>query len=106
MKWIYLIIAGVFEITWAVMMKLSNGFSELIPSIITVTGDIASALFLSLALKGLSLGTSYAVWTGMGIIGTSVMGVLLFHEKMSVPQVICVIFIFAGIVGLKLLSKE
>lgn len=106
MKWIYLIIAGLFEITWAVAMKLSNGFSVLIPSVITVIGYIASALFLSFALKGLSLGTTYAIWTGMGIIGTSIMGVLLFHEKMSVPQVICVSFIVAGIVGLKFLSKE
>ena len=106
MKWIYLLIAGLLEITWAITMKMSNGFSVLVPSIITVVGYIASALFLSIALKGLPLGTAYAIWTGMGIVGTTVLGVLLFHEKLSLPQVICVILIVVGIVGLKLLSKE
>ena len=106
MKWIYLLIAGLLEITWAITMKMSNGFSVLVPSIITVIGYIASALFLSIALKGLPLGTAYAIWTGMGIVGTTVLGVLLFHEKLSLPQVICVILIVVGIVGLKLLSKE
>lgn len=106
MKWIYLLIAGLLEITWAITMKMSNGFSVLVPSIITVIGYIASALFLSIALKGLPLGTAYAIWTGMGIVGTTVLGVLLFHEKLSLAQVICVILIVVGIVGLKLLSKE
>ena len=106
MKWIYLLIAGLLEITWAITMKMSNGFSVLVPSIITVVGYIASAVFLSIALKGLPLGTAYAIWTGMGIVGTTVLGVLLFHEKLSLPQVICVILIVVGIVGLKLLSKE
>lgn len=106
MKWVYLILAGVLEITWAVAMKMSEGFTILIPSIITGVGYIASAVFLSLALKQLPLGTAYAIWTGMGIIGTAVLGVFLFHEKLSTPQVICVILIVIGIVGLKLLSKE
>ena len=106
MKWIYLLIAGAFEITWAITMKMSNGFSVLIPSIITVVGYIASAVFLSMALKGLPIGTAYAIWTGMGIVGTTILGVLLFNEKLSLPQVICVVLIVIGIVGLKLLSKE
>lgn len=106
MKWIYLLIAGVFEITWAITMKMSNGFSVLIPSIITIVGYLASAVFLSMALKGLPIGTAYAIWTGMGIVGTTILGVLLFNEKLSVPQVICVVLIIIGIVGLKLLSKE
>ena len=106
MKWIYLLIAGALEITWAITMKMSNGFSVLIPSIITVVGYIASAVFLSMALKGLPIGTAYAIWTGMGIVGTTILGVLLFNEKLSLPQVICVVLIVIGIVGLKLLSKE
>lgn len=106
MKWVYLFIAGLLEITWAITMKMFNGFSVLVPSIITVVGYIASAVFLSIALKGLPLGTAYAIWTGMGIVGTTVLGVLLFNEKLSLPQVICVILIVVGIVGLKLLSKE
>ena len=106
MQWILLALAGVFEVIWAVAMKYSNGFTVLIPSIITVAGYIASAVFLSMALKHISLGTAYAMWTGFGIIGTTILGVLLFEERLSVPQVICILLIAIGIVGLKLLSKE
>ena len=106
MKWIYLFIAGALEITWAVAMKMSDGFTQLLPSVITGVGYIASAIFLAIALKQLPLGTAYAIWTGMGIIGTSVLGVLLFHEKQSFPQVICVMLIVVGIAGLKLLAKD
>ena len=106
MRWIYLLIAGALEITWAVAMKMSNGFTVLVPSIITVIGYIASAVFLAIALKQLPLGTAYAMWTGMGIVGTTLLGVFLFHEKLSVPQVICVILIVVGIAGLKILAKD
>ena len=106
MKWFYLFIAGALEITWAITMKMSDGFTVLLPSIITGIGYIASAVFLSIALKQLPLGTAYAIWTGMGIVGTSVLGVLLFQEKLTVPQVICVILIVAGIAGLKILAKD
>ena len=101
-----LILAGVFEVTWACAMKYSNGFTVIIPTVITIIGYLASAVFLALALKRLPLGTAYAMWTGFGIIGTTFLGVLLFNEKLSVPQVGCVILIVIGIVGLKLLSKE
>lgn len=106
MQWIMLIFAGVFEVTWACAMKYSNGFTVLLPSVITVAGYLASAVFLALALKQLPLGTAYAMWTGFGIVGTSVLGILLFQEKLSVPQVLCIVMIVIGIVGLKLLSKE
>ena len=106
MKWIYLLIAGALEITWAVAMKMSNGFTVLIPSIIAGVGYIASAVFLAIALRKLPLGTAYAMWTGMGILGTTLLGVFLFHEKLSVPQVICVILIVIGIAGLKILAKD
>jgi quaternary ammonium compound-resistance protein SugE len=106
MKWINLILAGIFEITWAVAMNFSEGFSKIVPSIITAVGYIASAFFLSMALKELPLGTAYAMWTGAGIIGTTVLGVLLFHEQLTFPQVTCLILIVTGIVGLKLLGKE
>ena len=98
--------AGLFEVGWAIAMKYSNGFTVLLPSVITAIGYIASAIFLSLALRQLPLGTAYAMWTGMGIVGTSILGVFLFQEKLSVPQVICVILILVGIIGLKLLAKE
>ncbi len=106
MKWIYLFIAGTLEITWAVTMKMSNGFTLLIPSVISGIGYIASAIFLSIALKQLPLGTAYAMWTGMGIVGTTLLGIFLFHEKLTAPQVICVILIVVGIAGLKILAKE
>ena len=106
MKWLYLVLAGALEITWAVAMKKSNGFTVLIPSIITGVGYIASAVFLAIALKQLPLGTAYAMWTGMGIVGTTLLGIFLFNEKLSVPQVVCVILIVIGITGLKLLGKE
>ena len=106
MQWIILLLAGIFEIGWAIAMKYSNGFTVLLPSVITVVGYIASAVFLSMALKQLPLGTAYAMWTGMGIVGTTVLGVFLFQEKLTVPQVICVVMILVGIIGLKLLAKE
>ena len=101
-----LALAGILEVSWACSMKYSNGFTKVIPTIITVIGYIASALFLSLALKKLPLGTAYAIWTGFGIIGTSVLGIFLFHEKLSPLQIICVLLIVIGIVGLKLISNE
>ncbi len=104
MKWIMLLIAGVTEVTWAVAMKAADGFTKTVPSVITVVGYILSAVFLSMALKELPLGTAYAMWTGFGIVGTAVLGVLLFHETMSITQVICVLLIVTGIVGLKLTS--
>lgn len=104
MQWIYLLLASGFEITWATAMKMSDGFSRLVPAIITVAGYIASAVFLSAAMKKIPLGTAYAMWTGIGIIGTSVLGVLLFHEALNVPQVICIVLIAVGIAGLKLLA--
>ena len=106
MKWLYLFIAGALEITWAITMKMSDGFTVLIPAVITGIGYIASAVFLSVALKQLPIGTAYAIWTGMGIVGTSVLGVFLFQEKLTVPQVICVMLIVVGITGLKILAKD
>ena len=85
MEWVVLFLAGTFEVTWAVAMKYANGFTVPIPSVITVVGYIASAVFLSLALKHLPLGTAYTMWTGFGIVGTSILGIVLFHEKLSLP---------------------
>ena len=85
MEWVVLFLAGIFEVTWAVAMKYANGFTVLLPSVITVVGYIASAVFLSLALKHLPLGTAYTMWTGFGIVGTSILGIVLFHEKLSLP---------------------
>ena len=104
MQWIMLLIAGSLELTWAVAMKYSEGFSKLGPSALTAVTYILSAVFLALALKKLPLGTAYAMWTGMGIIGTTVLGVLLFKETLSFPQVVCILMIAGGIAGLKILA--
>ena len=104
MEWLYLLLAAVFEVSWAIAMKYSEGFTRLLPSLITAVGYLASALFLSLALKKLPLGTSYAMWTGFGIVGTSVLGVLLFQETLTAAQILCVLMICGGIAGLKLLG--
>lgn len=104
MEWICLLLAGLLEVTWAVAMKASEGFTRLLPSLITGAGYLASALFLALALKKLPLSTAYALWTGFGILGTTVLGVLLFHESLSPAQGLCVGLIAVGIVGLRLLA--
>ena len=104
MEWIMLLIAAVLEVTWAVFMKMSDGFTRMLPSVITVIGYIASAVFLALAMRKLPLGTAYAMWTGFGIMGTTILGVLLFKETMSLAQAGCVLMIAGGIIGLKLLA--
>ncbi len=105
MNWILLLIAGALEVFWAVEMKYSNGFSLVVPTVLTIIGYIASAIFLSLAIKQLPLGTAYAVWTGIGIIGTSILGIFLFKESLSLPQYLCILLIVAGIIGLHVLGK-
>ena len=102
MSWIYLLIAGLFEITWAIGLKFSQGFTHIIPSAVTVTGMILSFYFLSLSLKTLPLGTSYAIWTGIGTIGTAIAGIMIFKEQISLIQIACIVLIITGIIGLKL----
>jgi quaternary ammonium compound-resistance protein SugE len=104
MQWMYLLLAGIFEVTWAVAMKYSEGFSRMLPSVITLVFYVLSAVCLSLALHKLPLGTAYAMWTGFGIIGTSLLGVLLFHETMTLAHIFCVFLIAGGIAGLKFLG--
>jgi quaternary ammonium compound-resistance protein SugE len=106
MHWLFLVVAGIFETCWAVSLKYSHGFTKLIPSVITVAGMIASFYFLSLSLKHLPLGTAYAVWTGIGTVGTLILGIVLFRESISIPQIFCVSLIIVGIIGLKLLSPQ
>lgn len=101
-----LLLAGIFEIVWAIAMKYSNGFSMLIPSIITAITYILSAIFLALALKDLPLNIAYIMWVGFGIVGTAILGVLLFQEKLTVAQIICIVIIILGIAGLKLFGKN
>lgn len=104
MHWFYLLIAGIFEISWAVGLKFSHGFTQIIPSILTVIGMIASFYFLALALKNLPLGTAYAIWTGIGTVGTVILGIILFKEPATALRLLCIALIICGITGLKLLT--
>lgn len=105
MAWIYLVIAGVLEIFWAISLKYTDGFSRLWPSITTIGGMIASFYFLAQALKTIPVGTGYAVWTGIGAAGTAILGIVLFAEPASLPRVFCIGLIVAGIIGLKLAAS-
>ncbi|PKP34658.1 MAG: quaternary ammonium compound-resistance protein SugE [Bacteroidetes bacterium HGW-Bacteroidetes-17] len=104
MAWIYLFLAGIFEVVWAIALKYSNGFSKLWPSIITTVGMAISIYFLAQALKSLPIGIAYAVWTGIGAIGTVILGMILFDESKDLIKIIFILFIVTGIVGLKIFS--
>ncbi|MDD7793720.1 quaternary ammonium compound efflux SMR transporter SugE [Clostridium sp. 'White wine YQ'] len=106
MKWLFLILAGLFEVWWAIGLKYSQGFTKFIPSVLTVAGMIASFYFLSLALKNIPLGTAYAIWTGIGTVGTVILGIILFKEPFEIIRLICIGFIIVGIVGLKIVSPS
>jgi quaternary ammonium compound-resistance protein SugE len=106
MAWTHLAIAGLLEIFWAVSLKLSDGFNNLLWSLVTVVGMIASFYFLAQALKTIPVGTAYAVWTGIGAAGTAILGVIMFSESAALPRLACIAVIVAGIVGLKLTSSS
>lgn len=106
MNWILLVVAGIFEVCWAVGLKYSQGFTNLVPSIFTVVGMIASFYFLSLALKSLPLGTAYAIWTGIGTVGTMILGIILFKEPVDLLRIMFVGFIVVGMMGLKMVSTH
>jgi quaternary ammonium compound-resistance protein SugE len=104
MSWFYLVIAGLLEVAWAVGLKYTNGFTRLWPSVFTLVAMAGSVGMLGLALRQLPLGTSYAVWTGIGTIGTAVMGMVLLGEPAGALRLGCIALIAAGIVGLKLVT--
>ncbi len=101
MGWIYLVIAGLCEVWWAVGLKYTEGFTRLVPSAITAAGMIASFYFLAHAIKSLPLGMAYAVWTGIGTVGTLLFSVIVLHDHISIAQVICLAMVVCGIGGLK-----
>ena len=104
MAWTYLVIAGLFEVGWAIGLKYTDGFSRLWPSVGTILAMILSLAFLGLALKTLPVGTAYAVWTGIGAVGTVILGIVLFAEPATGLRLGCVGLILAGIIGLKLVT--
>jgi quaternary ammonium compound-resistance protein SugE len=105
MAWLYLVIAGLMEVGWAIGLKYTDGFSRLWPSIGTIAAMAISIAFLGLALKTLPVGTAYAVWTGIGTVGVAVLGIVLFGESAALPRLACIGLILAGIVGLKLVTQ-
>ncbi len=105
-SWILLLIAGLLEVVWAIGLKYTDGFSKLVPSVITITAMIASVWLLALALKGIPVGTGYAVWTGIGAVGTAILGIALFGEAASAARIACIGLIVIGIFGLKMVSGD
>ncbi|HEX6622871.1 MAG TPA: quaternary ammonium compound efflux SMR transporter SugE [Pyrinomonadaceae bacterium] len=105
MAWVYLLLAGLLEVVWAVGLKYTEGFTRLWPSLWTGAAMILSMLLLAVAVKSLPIGTAYAVWTGIGAVGTAVLGIILFGEPRETARLLCVLLIVAGIVGLKLTSR-
>lgn len=104
MAWFYLLIAGLFEVGWAIGLKYTEGFSRLWPSLATIAAMILSLGCLGLALKTLPVGTAYAIWTGIGAVGTAILGIYLFAEPANAMRLACIGLIVSGIVGLKLAS--
>ena len=104
MAWAILFVAGLCEIAWAVGLKYTDGFTRPVPTVLVVTAMIASVWMLAIALRTIPVGTGYAVWTGIGAVGTAILGMFLFNESRDVLRVACILLIVAGIVGLKLVT--
>jgi len=104
MAWLILLVAGLLEIGWATGLKYTEGFTRLVPSVLTVGSMVASIVLLSIALKTLPVGTGYAVWTGIGAVGTAILGIYLFGESTDLPRLASIGLIVAGIIGLKFTS--
>ncbi|HWK69196.1 MAG TPA: quaternary ammonium compound efflux SMR transporter SugE [Rhizobiaceae bacterium] len=104
MAWTYLFFAGLFEVGWAIGLKYTDGFSKPLPTVLTVISMVISLGLLGLALKDLPVGTAYAVWTGIGTVGTALLGVFLLGEPATAIRLACIALIVSGIVGLKLVA--
>lgn len=104
MAWVYLIIAGIFEMGWAVGLKYTQSFTKLVPSIFTIISMVVSIYLLALALKTLPIGTAYTIWTGIGAVGTVLFGMVYLGESREFLRILFILFIVIGIVGLKVVS--
>lgn len=105
MAWTYLLLAAAFEVQWAVTLKYTHGFTRLWPSLACVAGMVVSVWLLALAQRHLPVGTSYAVWTGIGAVGTTIAGMILFDEPRDLARLACILLIVTGVVGLGLSGK-
>lgn len=104
MAWVILFVAGLFEIGWAIGLKYTDGFTRLVPTALTAVSLVASMGLLGMAVRSLPIGTAYAVWTGIGAVGTAVLGIVLFREPATAARLVCLGLIVAGILGLKFLT--
>lgn len=104
MAWVVLFFAGLFEVGWAIGLKYTEGFSRLVPSVLTIVAMAISLYLLGVALRTLPVGTAYAVWTGIGAVGTAALGIVLFGEPATAARLACIALIVAGILGLKMFS--
>lgn len=106
MAWIYLLIAAVFEIGWAVGLKYTDGFTRLWPSVLTIAAMVVSMGLLALAVRSIAVGTGYAVWTGIGAVGTAILGIILFREPLTAARIAFLLMILCGVAGLKFTAEE
>ena len=106
MAWLILLVAGLCEIAWAVGLKYTDGFTRPGPTTLVLAAMGASVWLLAIALRTIPLGTGYAVWTGIGAVGTAILGIFLFNESRDALRIACIVLIVAGIVGLKLVTPE
>jgi quaternary ammonium compound-resistance protein SugE len=104
MAWIILVLAGLFEVVWAIGLKYTEGFTRLWPTVLTVLAMLISVWLLGIAMKSLPAGTAYSIWVGVGAVGTVILGMLLFNEPANVMRLFSVALIVAGVIGLKLAS--
>ena len=105
MVWVVLVIAGLFEIVWAIGLKYSEGFTRLWPSVVTLVSLGVSMVLLGVSVRVLPLGTAYAVWTGIGAVGAAIVGMVLFREPATVGRIVCLALVIGGIAGLKVLGR-
>ncbi len=106
MAWFYLIVAGLCEIGWAIALKYSRGFTQPLPSVVTLAVGFVSFYLLSLAAETIPIGSAYAVWTGIGAVGTVILGMILFAEPRNLLRLACILLVVAGIIGLRVASPK
>lgn len=104
MAWIYLLVAGVFEVVWAIGLKYTEGWTRLWPSVGTLAAMVVSFWCLSQSLKSIPIGTGYAIWTGIGAVGAAALGIVLFGDSASWPRLLCIGLIVSGVIGLKVVG--
>ena len=104
MAWIYLVVAGLFEVVWAIGLKYTEGWTRLWPSVGTLAAMVVSFWCLSQSLRSIPIGTGYAIWTGIGAVGAAALGIVLFGDSASWPRLLCIGLIVCGVIGLKMVS--